>query len=122
MYCGKREYACTEPDLLRAVDQRSAKGQGRGDRFRRGGEVLADPALVVAEPVGQDHCFSIFFQDLRVVSVRPVDRLHKYSQIHLTIASDCSVAAVASPLREHSVKRPVKHVAIVLKSRARSAG
>ena len=77
--------AGTELDLLGLRNGRRHEGEGIGDRFGRGGEVLADPGFGVAELVSQDDLVEILLIGFRHVAMRRMQRHHENSEFHFVL-------------------------------------
>ena len=71
-----------EGDRLRLVDQRRHELERVGDRLGRAGVVLADPGLVVAEPVREQDRLAVVPQHVAVGPPRIVQRHHEQAELH----------------------------------------
>ena len=94
----KTEHPGAELDAPGPLDEGREEDERRGDRLGEGAQVLPDPALEEAEPVGEDDGLPILLQHLRVVAPDIVDRLHEHAELHVGLPLLLTVpAAVRRP-------------------------
>jgi hypothetical protein len=79
---GKVDDGGAETDARRLRQERRHEHHGRGDRLAGGGEMLAHPNFVEAEPVGQQRLRAVLGERVGEQALRRMNRHHEQTEPH----------------------------------------